>query len=569
MGRNNSTTKSFSGCWTCRLRRKKCDETRPVCDACASLHIVCYFDQTKPEWMDGGVRQEEMAERVKREVKEKAYLRREERAAPVPVDQASSSAASDEGPLLPQNGYKCLPNPICDLRNTPETQIDGVKPYAGAGTISLPHTSECVLLSRDTRDNMGLGGSDTILYMFYHEHLLPFLFPFYRPSVFEGGKAWIMEMMMKSPVIRQTAFCQSSYFISLARGIHDTDTHWETVLAQTQEAFGMLGKALQVIDGAGIADHLHGAVRILASIMQVQRFEIAVLSFDNCHAHLNAGLVLFRQLLDSVASVRVPSPEQEAFRFSSALLVLDDIIASTVLQEEPNLYEYHRSLLGDSNPTIKLEAIVGCQNWALLQIGEIAVLDAWKQQCTKVGVLDVMELVHRATAIKVSLETQIAQLETRPTHTLDESSSILDVFTADHGEYRRTLASQSTLVTRVWAHAALIYLSVVVSGWQPANNDVRYHVSRIVELLSHQISPRALLRGMVWPFCVAGCLAEPLYEGRFRSMVEELQPPGIFGTVRKALQIMENVWRNRNVGDAASRDLASCFRSQGDLVLLV
>ncbi|KAH6676215.1 hypothetical protein B0J14DRAFT_350612 [Halenospora varia] len=74
---------------------------------------------------------------------------------------------------------------------------------------------------------------------------------------------------------------------------------------------------------------------------------------------------------------------------------------------------------------------------------------------------------------------------------------------------------------------------------------------------------------MVWPFCVAGCLAEPAQEAHIRRMVEVLQPPSVFGTVRKALEIMENVWRNRDTGDAASRDLATCFRSQGGLVLLV
>jgi hypothetical protein len=52
-------------------------------------------------------------------------------------------------------------------------------------------------------------------------------------------------------------------------------------------------------------------------------------------------------------------------------------------------------------------------------------------------------------------------------------------------------------------------------------------------------------------------------------MMEALQPPSVFGTVHKAFEIMEEVWRNREAGDVASRDLAMCFRSQGDLVLLV
>ena len=45
---------------------------------------------------------------------------------------------------------------------------------------------------------------------------------------------------------------------------------------------------------------------------------------------------------------------------------------------------------------------------------EISVLDAWKQQCKRAGNLAVMELVQRATAIKLSLETHLTQLETRP-----------------------------------------------------------------------------------------------------------------------------------------------------------
>lgn len=51
-------------------------------------------------------------------------------------------------------------------------------------------------------------------------------------------------------------------------------------------------------------------------------------------------------------------------------------------------------------------------------------------------------------------------------------------------------------------------------------------------------------------------------------MVDVLQPPSIFGTVHKALEIMENVWRNRDT-DVANRDLATCFRTRGELVLLV
>lgn len=545
--------------------------------------------------MDGGDKQEEMAGRFKREVKD--YRR--QRTIYASGDRVSlSQDTPGDSTTLHQRLPRDLPTPPRDLpRATSDIHSDRTEP-SPESTVSFHRGADCTLATKDIGGSIAFGRSSTILLMFYLEHLFPYLFPFYNPSILQGGRSWILEMMLSSAVVRQVTLCQSSYFFSLARGSAN-DVVWEMVLKQTTDAFGILRQALQIIDGSGITEHLHGAVRIMTGIMQVQRFEVVVLSFTNCQSHLNAALALFGRLLDSPGAVepvgpsssfnavmnllgpsswilpaqcvQVPSAEQAAFRFSSTLLIFDDIIASTVLQEQPRLYGYHRSLLSsidDTEPPIDLEATVGCQNWALLQIGEIAVLDAWKQQCKKAGNLNVMELVHRAMVIKDLLEAHLRRLETEPVFIPREGISLLDVFTADYRQQPKTPASQSSLVTRVWAHAALIYLFVVVSGWQPASIDVRHHVGQILELLTQQISPPALLRTMVWPFCVAGCLAEPAQEDHLRGMVETLQPPSVFGTVRKALEIMENVWSNKD-GDNSGRDLAACFRSQGDLVLLV
>ncbi|KAI0378122.1 fungal-specific transcription factor domain-containing protein [Hypomontagnella monticulosa] len=568
---HNSIIRSSNGCWTCRLRRKKCDENHPVCDTCSALHITCHYSQDKPEWMDNGARQEEMAERLKREVKENAHRRIWGRAVHVP-----------DGDHLEAIG---------DIRN------GGMRPHPEVSADRTQRGTDCTAIRKEARGNIPFGRSDTILLTFYLEHLFPFLFPFYRPPLLEGGKAWVLEMMISSPVVRKAALCQSSYFFSLSREMDQRDAVWDTVLQQTREAFEMLRQSLQVIASSDITEHPHGAARVMSGIMQVQRFEIALLSFENCRAHLSAALALFRQLCVGAVSqtglsssfstvisrlgppssilpaqsVQVPSAEQAAFRFSSALLIFDDIIASTVLQEKPRLYEYHDSLLNDVNnttPPINLAATVGCQNWVLLQIGRIAALDAWKQDRKQEGGLNVIELVQSATAIKDSLEGHLRQLEIGSAIVPEKSLSLLDVLTSDHSQ-RSTLANQSSLVTRVWAHAALIYLLFVVNGWQPASVEIRYHVSRIINLLTNQISPLTLLRTMVWPFCVAGCLAEPAQEVHFRGVVEALQVPRVCGTVRKALEIMENVWRNRSTEDITNRDLAACFRSQGDLVLLV
>src|SRR3569623_2031516 len=74
--RHNAMFRSSNGCWTCRLRRKKCDEKHPICDVCSSLLITCHFQTERPGWMDGGAKQEKMADRLKREIKQQAHRRR-------------------------------------------------------------------------------------------------------------------------------------------------------------------------------------------------------------------------------------------------------------------------------------------------------------------------------------------------------------------------------------------------------------------------------------------------------------------------------------------------------------
>jgi len=61
--------RSKQGCWTCRLRKKKCDEGRPLCALCTSLSITCYGYGPRPDWMDNGEREKAVANGIKEIVK--------------------------------------------------------------------------------------------------------------------------------------------------------------------------------------------------------------------------------------------------------------------------------------------------------------------------------------------------------------------------------------------------------------------------------------------------------------------------------------------------------------------
>ena len=61
--------RSKQGCWTCRLRKKKCDEDHPLCSMCTSLSITCYGYGPKPTWMNDPEQERAVANSIKEIVK--------------------------------------------------------------------------------------------------------------------------------------------------------------------------------------------------------------------------------------------------------------------------------------------------------------------------------------------------------------------------------------------------------------------------------------------------------------------------------------------------------------------
>ena len=68
--------RSMFGCWSCRVRKKKCDEYYPICTACYSRRITCHGYGPKPEWMDGGENEKKVVDELKRGIKENLKQRK-------------------------------------------------------------------------------------------------------------------------------------------------------------------------------------------------------------------------------------------------------------------------------------------------------------------------------------------------------------------------------------------------------------------------------------------------------------------------------------------------------------
>ncbi|KAL4928322.1 Zn(II)2Cys6 transcription factor [Aspergillus undulatus] len=67
--------RSRSGCFTCRLRRKKCDEERPTCQSCSKLGLRC--DYKTPQWWSTTEQRNRQRDRVKDRIRQTKVMEKE------------------------------------------------------------------------------------------------------------------------------------------------------------------------------------------------------------------------------------------------------------------------------------------------------------------------------------------------------------------------------------------------------------------------------------------------------------------------------------------------------------
>ena len=60
----SNSRRTRSGCWTCRLRRKKCDEQGLPCSNCSTRGVFCHGYGLKPSWKDRGEQEKGEASRL-------------------------------------------------------------------------------------------------------------------------------------------------------------------------------------------------------------------------------------------------------------------------------------------------------------------------------------------------------------------------------------------------------------------------------------------------------------------------------------------------------------------------
>lgn len=242
--------RSTHGCWTCRVRRKKCDETHPICEACQSLHITCYgYSSDRPEWMDNGNAEKAMIDNLKRSVR-LSTRRRKIFQTKTPLQSFSPASTHFLLSSLPDDHSR---KHQCGVSNT-STVID--KPALGG--FSINHER------------------DPGLIMHFFDHVFPLQHPAYRPLIEEGGRGWYLSLIFSSRALYHATLCLSAYHREVTTrrlgsschelNLQDLEMHNALSFKVLQQQLGENAKSMSIRQRIGM----------LAGIVQMMFFQVSI-----------------------------------------------------------------------------------------------------------------------------------------------------------------------------------------------------------------------------------------------------------------------------------------------------
>lgn len=224
--------------------------------------------------------------------------------------------------------------------------------------------------------------------------------------------------------------------------------------------------------------------------------------------------------------------EVVTFRFISSTVTWLDIISSIATGTTPHLLSHHSGVLAADSQT-NLVKIMGCQNWAMLQIGRISALHERKIHALQQQHLDCTEFQEIVNDIDRELTRRALQ---------DFNIAENTLCTMLHPPLDPPL-----LITHVFAYTASIYLHLVVHGFSRLDL-LDTIIAAAMRFLQTMTQPH-LLPAMICPLYIIGCVARHHDEQNYFRAVFSSPPvlEPLFEHRKRILPILEEVWRRRRL----------------------
>lgn len=224
------------------------------------------------------------------------------------------------------------------------------------------------------------------------------------------------------------------------------------------------------------------------------------------------------------------------FQFLSGTVVWLDITSSITAGRAPHLLPYHTCIIAPDSQT-RLEGIMGCRNWVMLQIGRISALHEHKIQGMRQQYFDCAELKHTMADISRHIQCGLAQLALEAFNISERGSAAMF----------EPIIDPPRLVTYMFAYMASIYLHLVIEGFHELEV-LDTAISEAMRMLRTRIST-GLLPALVCPLYVIGSVAREGDKQFFRDMFSS--PPLLDPLLKhrgRILPMLEKIWSKRQTG---------------------
>lgn len=233
-------TASVGGCWTCRIRHRKCDETRPVCRECDTRGITCHGYGGKPEWMhDDAQLQKELA-KIKKAVKDNFRRVKRLHARRIADEESSARESSHDDATI-------------------DTTVDT--------TDAITFTTSDSLVSQEASYR------ESELAAYYLDYLFPFLYPYYKCDPLNGGRGWLFWLLSHNPPLRKAALSVAALHQRASSRPEDRDDETELLLYHTSALSG-LRQALCITGERYLTDDPDEFIKLLACGCSLISFEV-------------------------------------------------------------------------------------------------------------------------------------------------------------------------------------------------------------------------------------------------------------------------------------------------------
>ncbi|KAF1836435.1 hypothetical protein BDW02DRAFT_546039 [Decorospora gaudefroyi] len=419
--------------------------------------------------------------------------------------------------------------------------------------------------SKGSTSSDGDGDTEDSLFMHYLDQIFYIQYPFYH---FQNrqGRGWVLA------ILRRT---NSAYHAALAlseRHLRPMPLDKENItnsLTQLRSRNGHYDLAIQKLQTMIFESHtftgpagVKHSLEVLMTLLQLFFFEIFNGGRENWHTHLRTASKFITLLLQERLSTKSPSPPgftypdektkktplcpevDGALKFLVGSFIVFDIIGSASTRSAPLLPLNHVRVVDDLG--ILLEPLVGFPNSVMELLLEVVTLDRWKNEARSVSKLSIVDLAKRGDGIQARLQQKLAAA--------GKPSSL-------------TQAPTHPIVSKIFLLATITYLHVVVSGPYPAVPEIANSVAETIAAFK-SLQDLSLLRYLVWPMCISGCLAlEEHYDFFQDLMSREGVTPWSTGTCFEAFGLMQECWKARVTSDTTC-DWASVMKTRGCYVYL-